>query len=126
MCVCAQLPSVFVNCVECFSARFLYEHILTNLPSGGSCSLPPTSAACDNMNDFVRSLVVEVSSRHLEEETLYIVSTSFICEMAVLCPMSDRSVKKIHEHLTALSIATIYDFDVTVEKLVRVLVCEEL
>ncbi|KAK7101883.1 hypothetical protein V1264_020195 [Littorina saxatilis] len=68
-----NLPSVFINCIECYSSRYLYEHILTNLPlakKGDKSSAPST---CDNMNDFVRLLKSEVEQRKLQDETVYIV-----------------------------------------------------
>jgi origin recognition complex subunit 5 len=75
-----QLPSVSVNCIECYSSRYLYEHILNNLPSlasktreGAAVSNAPIT--CDNMNDFIRNLKQEVEKRKLQNETLYIVSS---------------------------------------------------
>lgn len=72
--VFVQLPSVFVNCIECFSSRYLYEHILNSLPLGRRGEKLTAPVTCDNMNDFVRHLKAEVELRKLQNETLYIVS----------------------------------------------------
>ena len=72
--VFVQLPSVFVNCIECFSSRYLYEHILNSLPLGQREEKLTAPITCDNMNDFVRHLKAEVELRKLQNETLYIVS----------------------------------------------------
>ena len=72
-----QLPSVFVNCVECFSSRYLYEHILNNLPVGQKGERLAAPVTCDNMNDFVRHLKAGVELQGLQDETLYIVSQDF-------------------------------------------------
>ncbi|WAR25831.1 ORC5-like protein [Mya arenaria] len=48
------MPHVLVNCVECYSQRFLYEHILNVLHSGSETVLETSQLIkCDNMNDFV-------------------------------------------------------------------------
>ncbi|XP_052779192.1 origin recognition complex subunit 5-like [Mya arenaria] len=70
----AKLPHVLVNCVECYSQRFLYEHILNVLHSGSETVLETSQLIkCDNMNDFVRLLKQEMISKGLEKQTLYIV-----------------------------------------------------
>ena len=61
-----------MNCVECFSARLIYEHILYKLQDDQQ----QTSAAfprCDNMTDFVRTLQQAISEKDLENETFYII-----------------------------------------------------
>ncbi|XP_050414191.1 origin recognition complex subunit 5 isoform X2 [Patella vulgata] len=65
-----QLPHVLVNCVECYNARFLYEHILNNLPQSVKSS---DHYRCDNMNDFVRQFQQIVKDGCLINETVYIV-----------------------------------------------------
>ncbi|XP_041346768.1 origin recognition complex subunit 5-like [Gigantopelta aegis] len=67
-----QLPHVRVNCVECYNPRFLYEHILNNLPDGKDDD-DDVTLTCDNMNDFVRMLGQLVHNRKLNIETLYLV-----------------------------------------------------
>ncbi|XP_067683053.1 origin recognition complex subunit 5-like [Haliotis asinina] len=62
-----KLPHVPVNCVECYSSRFLYEHILNNLPSSD------TNTRCDNMNDFVRLLQQGIQQCQLQDQTVYVV-----------------------------------------------------
>lgn len=68
-----NLPNVSVNCIECYSSRYLYEHILNNLPAGEMKACSGKQIACDNMNDFVRGLKMEAEQRNLVDETLYIV-----------------------------------------------------
>ncbi|XP_076448492.1 origin recognition complex subunit 5-like [Babylonia areolata] len=67
-----KLPSVWVNCIECYSARYLYEHVLNNLPSAQG-DKPTAQITCDNMNDFIRLLKAQVEGCSLQNETLYIV-----------------------------------------------------
>ena len=62
-----------MNCVESFTARLIYEHILyqlQELDEGDDCNAPPK---CDNMTDFIRQLKHSLSSRELTNETFYIV-----------------------------------------------------
>ena len=70
-----QLPHVLVNCVECYSQRFLYEHILNHL-NGDSSTLVESSSLlkCENMNDFIRLLKQVLKEKGLESQTVYIVS----------------------------------------------------
>ena len=70
-----QLPHVLVNCVECYSQRFLYEHILNHL-NGELSTLVESSSLlkCENMNDFIRLLKQVLKERGLESQTVYIVS----------------------------------------------------
>ena len=65
-----------MNCVECYSQRFLYEHILNHL-SGELSTLTESSSMmkCENMNDFVRLLKQVLIEKGLEKQTVYIVST---------------------------------------------------
>ena len=70
-----QLPHVLVNCVECYSQRFLYEHILNHL-NGELSTLVESSSLlkCENMNDFIRLLKQVLKEKGLESQTVYIVS----------------------------------------------------
>ncbi|XP_069816078.1 origin recognition complex subunit 5 isoform X2 [Dendropsophus ebraccatus] len=70
-----ELPHAFVNCVECFTARLLYEEILNQLykhrpnPDNGFTSYE----RCDTFNEFVRFYKKAITSQGLEKETIYIV-----------------------------------------------------
>ena len=63
-----------VNCIESFTARLIYEHILYQLQDldeeDDDFDPPPK---CDNMTDFLRQLKNSLSSRQLISETFYIV-----------------------------------------------------
>ena len=65
-----QLPHVVVNCVESFSSRLIYEHILTKLQDDGQ---NPVAPRCDNMTDFVRMLRQSITAQGFQNETFYIV-----------------------------------------------------
>lgn len=69
-----KVPHVLVNCVECYSQRFLYEHILNTI-SGDVDTITDTAdlIKCDNMNDFVRLLTQVVKDKGLDSQTVYIV-----------------------------------------------------
>ncbi|XP_070558277.1 origin recognition complex subunit 5-like [Ptychodera flava] len=70
-----HLPNASVNCVECYTLRLLYEHILNQVAEIVPC--PDNSyecySRCDTMNDFVRLLQKVIAERQLSEETVYIV-----------------------------------------------------
>ncbi|KAK3103287.1 hypothetical protein FSP39_018199 [Pinctada imbricata] len=68
------LPHVLINCIECYSSRFLYETILNHFHGSISYHSDPGSLMkCDNMNDFVRMFRQVSEERGLNEETVYIV-----------------------------------------------------
>jgi origin recognition complex subunit 5 len=68
-----------INCVECFTARLMFEAILSRLQRFGILDGPPVNGItavhcrCDNMNDFVRQLRQIVSEKHLDGRCIYIV-----------------------------------------------------
>ncbi|VDI46906.1 origin recognition complex subunit 5 [Mytilus galloprovincialis] len=67
-----KLPHVLVNCVECYSSRFLYEMILNSL-HGNSVTESSDLVKCDNMNDFVRMFKQVSQEKGINQETIYIV-----------------------------------------------------
>ncbi|CAG2216495.1 ORC5 [Mytilus edulis] len=67
-----KLPHVLVNCVECYSSRFLYEMILNSL-HGNSVTESSDLVKCDNMNDFVRMFKQVSQEKGIDQETIYIV-----------------------------------------------------
>lgn len=69
-----KLPHVVVNCVECYSSRFLFEMILNSL-HGNSCNVTESSnlLKCENMNDFVRMFKHVSEEKGIDKETVYIV-----------------------------------------------------
>ncbi|KAM9307593.1 origin recognition complex subunit 5 [Gastrophryne carolinensis] len=76
-----ELPHVFVNCVECFSSRLLFEEILNQLYS--HCPAPENEYSsyerCDTFNEFVRLYSKAVRSQNLDTETVYIVLDKADC-----------------------------------------------
>nr|XP_022297025.1 origin recognition complex subunit 5-like [Crassostrea virginica]XP_022297026.1 origin recognition complex subunit 5-like [Crassostrea virginica]XP_022297027.1 origin recognition complex subunit 5-like [Crassostrea virginica] len=68
-----KLPHVLVNCVECYSSRFLYEAALNGLYACRESGRPDMPIKCENMNDFVRLFRQTCSELHLQNETVYIV-----------------------------------------------------
>ncbi|KAL5013759.1 hypothetical protein ScPMuIL_008029 [Solemya velum] len=68
-----NLPCVFVNCTECYSQRFLFEHILNGLHGNTDISVSVEKERCDNMNDFIRKFQDLVVEKSLDKETVYIV-----------------------------------------------------
>ncbi|KAL4226958.1 Origin recognition complex subunit 5 [Mactra antiquata] len=70
-----QVPHVLVNCVECYSQRYLYEHILNNINHGEKVSTKHYDdlMKCDNMNDFIRLIKQVLEEKKLLNQTLYIV-----------------------------------------------------
>lgn len=69
-----KLPHVLVNCVECYSQRFLYEHILNQLHEELTPLVESSSMMrCENMNDFVRLLKQVLIEKGLGDQTVYIV-----------------------------------------------------
>eukprot|EP00105_Crassostrea_gigas_P034322 XP_019918470.1 PREDICTED: LOW QUALITY PROTEIN: origin recognition complex subunit 5 [Crassostrea gigas] len=68
-----KLPHVLVNCVECYSSRFLYEAVLNGLYTNNGRQKPETPVKCENMNDFVRLFRHTCMDLHLQNETVYIV-----------------------------------------------------
>ncbi|KAK7499500.1 hypothetical protein BaRGS_00009152 [Batillaria attramentaria] len=106
-----QLPAVSVNCVECYSSRFLFEYILNNLPGRDDAAV---SVTCDNMNDFVRLLKQGVSSQNLQDQTLYIVldRAERLREMDInILPALLRM-----QELTGLNICTLFLSEIVWEK----------
>ncbi|XP_075684404.1 origin recognition complex subunit 5 isoform X2 [Rhinoderma darwinii] len=83
-----ELHHVFVNCVECFTARLLFEQILNQLHN--HCPGPENEFSsferCDTFNEFVRFYKRAISSQELENETVYITSNNvtviFLTEIA--------------------------------------------
>ena len=64
---------MLVNCVESFTARLIFEHILYQLQEydeEDNFNAPPK---CDNMTDFLRHLKHSMSEKELTNETIYIV-----------------------------------------------------
>ncbi|XP_062590706.1 origin recognition complex subunit 5-like [Saccostrea cucullata] len=68
-----MLPHVLVNCVECYSSRFLYEAVLNGLYTNRGSQKPDTPIKCENMNDFVRLFRQICMSLDLHNETVYLV-----------------------------------------------------
>ncbi|KAG8441950.1 hypothetical protein GDO86_010942 [Hymenochirus boettgeri] len=70
-----ELPSAFVNCVECCTPRLLFEQILDQLHQ--HCPAPENEFSsyerCDSLNDFVRLFTRGILKQSLEKETFYIV-----------------------------------------------------
>ncbi|XP_064605103.1 origin recognition complex subunit 5-like [Liolophura sinensis] len=64
-----QVPCVFINCVELFNSRLIYDKILTTLCPAGI----ERPSKCDNMNDFVRSFKKLLNNKSLSEQTVYLV-----------------------------------------------------
>lgn len=84
---------MFSNCIECSSSRYLFEHILNSLPAGAANGENNDKRiSCDNMNDFVRLLKLEVGRRQLLDETIYIVRQTMericVCVCAIKLKMS--------------------------------------
>ena len=64
---------MLVNCVESFTSRLIFEHILYQLQESDEeddFNAPPK---CDNMTDFLRHLKHSMSEKELTNETIYIV-----------------------------------------------------
>ncbi|KAM3929277.1 origin recognition complex subunit 5 [Leptodactylus fuscus] len=70
-----ELPHVFVNCVECFTTRLLFEQILNQLYNHrpGPENEFSSYERCDTFNEFVRFYKRAITTQGLEDETLYIV-----------------------------------------------------
>ena len=72
----SQARYVVVNCVECYTAKLVYESILNKL--SGVIPSPSNDYAiyrrCDNMDDFVRHLCLVEKQNDSSGETTYIVS----------------------------------------------------
>lgn len=68
-----ELPHVLVNCVESFTARLIFEHILYRLQDpdeDDNWNAPPK---CENMTEFLRHFKHSLSAKELMNETFYIV-----------------------------------------------------
>ena len=71
-----------VNCVECYTARLMFEHVLNHL----SHSVPsPVNdftpyARCDNMNEFIR-LLNQLLQEKYPDRPVYIVSNLNMVEL---------------------------------------------
>ncbi|KAK3579067.1 hypothetical protein CHS0354_029927 [Potamilus streckersoni] len=70
-----KLPFVLLNCVECYSQRFLYEHILNSLYQTDLFAFDESvpRIKCDNMNDFMRLFKQVLNEKRLDKETVYII-----------------------------------------------------
>ncbi|KAH9493211.1 Origin recognition complex subunit 5 [Bulinus truncatus] len=74
-----KLPHILMNCVECSSPRFLFEHVLNNLPKSfveiekKVSSQDENQIDCDDMSSFIRQLSKGVTNNGLRNETLYLV-----------------------------------------------------
>lgn len=69
---------MIVNCVECYSQRFLFEHVLNAIRADVAAILDASALVkCDNMSDFVRLLQQEVVAKKVDTQTVYIVSGFF-------------------------------------------------
>ncbi|KAL3853199.1 hypothetical protein ACJMK2_016760 [Sinanodonta woodiana] len=70
-----KLPFVILNCVECYSQRFLYEHILNSLHQTDLFAVNESVSRikCENMNDFIRLFKQVLSQKGLDKETVYII-----------------------------------------------------
>ena len=68
-----------VNCVECYTAKLVYERILNEL--SGVIPSPSNDYAiyrrCDNMDDFIHYLRLVEEQEGLSGETVYIVRRHF-------------------------------------------------
>lgn len=73
LCSTMQLPHVLVNCVESFTARLIFEHVLYQLQDSDREDDLNASPKCDNMTDFLRYLKHYLLSKELTDETFYIV-----------------------------------------------------
>lgn len=62
-----------MNCVESFTTRLIYEHILYQLQELDEEDDFISPPKCDNMTDFIRQLKHSLSSREFTNETFYIV-----------------------------------------------------
>uniref|UniRef100_A0A8C4Q873 Origin recognition complex subunit 5 n=1 Tax=Eptatretus burgeri TaxID=7764 RepID=A0A8C4Q873_EPTBU len=69
-----QIPHVFLNCVECFTPRLLFEHILASMSSlGEHGSTTENLPRCDNLSEFSRMLHQKLQQLQLHESNVYIV-----------------------------------------------------
>ena len=72
-----QLPYALVNCIECFTPRFLFESILLQLENCNDSGTTDVDdlvyPRCDNMNAFLRLLKYQIKDQNRKEETVYIV-----------------------------------------------------
>lgn len=101
-----QLPHAFVNCVECFTARLLFEQILNQLYN--HCPGPENEFSsyerCDTFNEFVRFYKRAITSRGLENETVYIVSSFCCCNNTAKRWQVLHSIKKLVIHVSQLEL----------------------
>ncbi|XP_041109987.1 origin recognition complex subunit 5 [Polyodon spathula] len=69
-----QLPHALLNCVECFTSRLLFEHILNQLYAHSPSPDNEFSShtRCDSFNDFIR-LYRQLADLH-QQDTTYIVT----------------------------------------------------
>ncbi|XP_043943222.1 origin recognition complex subunit 5 [Protopterus annectens] len=70
-----ELPHALVSCVECFTSRMLFEHILNKLQSYVTSSEISQSLyiSCDSFSDFVRLFKQLISHQDLKNQTVYVV-----------------------------------------------------
>ncbi len=66
---------MFINCVECYTARLLYEHIINSLFGELPCTANEFVPAirCDNMNDFVRTFKKQAEDMNMVEKRIVLV-----------------------------------------------------
>lgn len=68
-----QLPNIFVNCIECFNGRLMFEHILNNIQTlQQNGDKDDEFIRCDNMNDFIKMMKKLLTVENFGEETLFI------------------------------------------------------
>jgi origin recognition complex subunit 5 len=63
---------VVVNCVENFTSKLIYEHILYSLQDEEEEEISFTTR-CDNMVEFLRLLKQTISHRNMQDQTFYII-----------------------------------------------------
>ncbi|XP_014770006.1 origin recognition complex subunit 5 isoform X1 [Octopus bimaculoides] len=70
-----QCKVLWINCIECYSAKVLYEQILLkiNAKEDEDHSSSDNYSKCDNLNDFCRLLPAAVQELGYSEETIYII-----------------------------------------------------
>ncbi|CAG5115040.1 unnamed protein product [Candidula unifasciata] len=124
-----KLPYIFLNSIECSSPRFLFEHILNNLPVQGSYQISQDLnnllniengdddddyIQCDNLTDFIRLLVSFISESPLKNQTLYLVldkAERLRESSASLLPVLLRL-----QELSGLNVCTIFVSEIVWEK----------
>jgi len=71
-----KLPHVLLNCIECYAQSLVFENILRGISlsaaAANSNQAEQPSFKCDNGNDFIRHLKLQLQN-NFEEETYYVV-----------------------------------------------------